>query len=380
MSDARPHSETTMASPAPPDRIVAIDALRGFDMFWIVGATALVRALEPLGNSAPIETLTTQLRHVEWEGCRFYDIIFPLFVFLMGASSVFSLSRLVETQGRGAAYPRLLRRAALIYVLGLIFSGASSHDGGPEMFRFVGVLQRIAICYLAGGLLFLNFKFRGLATIAVGILVSYWAILKFVPVPGVGAGVLTPTGNYAAYIDRLYLPGFKYAGDYDPEGLLSTFPAIVTGLLGIFAGMLFRNPEFSPQRRVAWLALGGVLGVALGWLWSFDFPLIKKIWTSSYVLYSAGWSALFLAFFYLVIDIGKCGIWARPFVWIGMNPITIYMVNRVVGFEELVRRVVHRPVVESLGSVGEPLVALLSLGLAIALARLLYRRGIFLRV
>jgi predicted acyltransferase len=363
-----------------PERIVAIDALRGFDMFWIVGAGALVKALAPISDTGVVEGLKNQLTHVEWDGCRFYDLIFPLFVFLMGASSVFSLARLVETEGRGAAYRRVFQRAALIYFLGLLYSGASSHDGGPEMFRFVGVLQRIAICYLAGSLLFLNFRLRGLVTIAVSVLVGYWALLKFAPVPEIGAGVLTPTGNFAAYIDRLYLPGFKYDGDFDPEGLLSMFPAVVTGLLGIFAGMLFRNPEIEPRKRVAWLAAAGVLGVATGWLWSFDFPLIKKIWTSSYVLYAGGWSALLLALFYLVIDVGKIDRWAHPFVWIGMNPITIYMVAELIGYGGTVRRLVHRPVVDALEPYGELLVASLSLGLAFALARFLYRRKIFLRV
>ena len=361
-------------------RIISVDALRGFDMFWIIGAASLVQGLQAVGDAPWLNTLAIQLTHVEWEGFRFYDLIFPLFVFTMGVSTVFSLSRHEAEQGRGAAYRRLIRRAVLLYAIGLFYYGARSRGGDPEMFRFVGVLQRIAFCYLVGGLLFLNLRLRGLVFSCLAILIGYWALLTFVPVGEHGPGNLQPGKNLANYVDQRWLPGYKWDGDWDPEGLLSNIPAVATGLLGIFAGMILQEERLRPYRRVRLLVLLGAACLAAGWLWSFEFPVIKKIWTSSYVLVAGGWSYLLLAFFYLVIDVWKIGFWARPFVWIGMNAITIYLLQNLLPLHTVVRRVVHQPLIDRFAPYGDLLVALLSLGVAVGVCYWLYRQRIFLRV
>ena len=363
-------------------RVVAIDALRGFDMFWILGAASLLRGLRHVNKTEFVSTLSRQLSHVNWEGCHFYDIIFPLFVFLMGASTVGSLRNTVAREGRSAAYRRVLLRAIILYLLGLVYYGGLSHDGGPEMFRYMGVLQRIAICYLAGGVLFLNFRFRGLLVSCAGLLIGYWILMTFVPVSEHGAGNYEEGKNLANYLDQHYLPGYKLDGNgnWDPEGLLSTLPAIATGLLGIFAGLILFHADLSQRQKFGRLVMMGAVCLLVGWLWGLQFPVIKKRWTSSLVLLTAGWSYLLLAIFYLVIDICNIRTWAQPFVWIGMNPIAIYMLANLVGFSRLVRRVVHQDMVDAINPWGNLLVALLSLLVAVGICYVLHRKRIYIRV
>ncbi|CAN0505705.1 unnamed protein product, partial [Phaeothamnion confervicola] len=178
-----------------------------------------------------------------------------------------------------------------------------------------GVLQRIALAYLFSGLIFCYFGTRGRVAACAGLLVGYWALMTFVPVPGVGAGNFESGRNLANWVDKQYLPLRKWDGDYDPEGLLSTLPAIANCLLGVFAGQLLKGP-FGSYKKVLTLLAGGALCVLAGWLWGESFPVIKKIWTSSFVLVAVGYSAVLLGLFYLVVDVWKFQWWARPFVWI----------------------------------------------------------------
>ena len=365
-------------------RVTSIDALRGFDMFWILGGEHLVLSLHLASESRGFTALSTvadQMNHVQWEGFHFYDLIFPLFVFLMGVSTVFSLTKVIEVKGKGAAYKRVVRRFVLLYLLGLFYHGALSRDGSPETFRYMGVLHRIAICYLIGGILFINLRFRGLMFSTVVLLVGYWAAMTFIPVPGGETGNYAEGKNLANYIDSQYLPGYKWDGDWDPEGILSSIPAVASGLLGIFAGLIIRRNDLTEAQRIGYLIVAGLSCLSLGWAWGNQFPIIKKLWTSSFVLFAGGWSFLLVAIFYLIIDVWKLEFWARPFVWIGMNCITVYMANNLVGgFRGLVRRVVHQPVVDRMGDWGDLVVTILGLVLAVAFCRYLYKRQIFLRV
>ena len=191
--------------------------------------------------------LGLQLHHVAWEGFRFYDFIFPLFIFITGVSIVLALPRLVEREGRAQAHLRVLRRALLLYGLGLIYYGGISQHWAD--IRYLGVLQRIAICYLFASLLFLNMNLRGMIAAFVALLAGYWALMTFVPVPGIGAGSFAPDANLANWIDAHYLPGRLWDKTRDPEGMLSTLPAIGTCLLGVFAGMLLKDERFTAQRK-----------------------------------------------------------------------------------------------------------------------------------
>src|SRR5687767_7507488 len=336
-------SSSNIAPPAinPPTRLPSLDALRGFDMFWIAGADDMVLALKAVATTGPIAFLATQLQHVKWEGFRFYDLIFPLFVFIVGVSLVFSLSKALEQQDRKAAIKRIFVRTLLLFVLGIIYSGAIA--GGIEKIRLLGVLQRIALCYFFAALLFCTLRTRGLIVACVALLVGYWAMMTFIPVPGVGAGNFAEGANLANWIDKHYLPFRKHDGNHDPEGLLSTLPAIATCLLGVFAGLLLRNERVSHAQKVKWLAIVGASGLALGGLWHLQFPIIKKIWTSSYVLFAGGWSCLLLAFFYQVIEIWKLRTWSQPFVWIGTNPIVVYLAAAWFPFRDLANRMAGGP-------------------------------------
>lgn len=357
---------------------MSVDALRGFDMFWIAGGETIIHSLRKITNADFVRVLDLQFAHKSWEGATFYDLIFPLFVFLVGVSLVFSLSRIVDKEGKREAHKRILKRSILLFVIGVLFST------GPvtslEGIRLMGVLQRIALCYLVAGLLLCALKPRGIAIVCVALLVGYWALMTFVPVPGVGAGNFQEGTNLANYIDQQYLPLTKYDGDHDPEGLLSTLPAIATCLLGVFAGLLLKNDAIPDQKKAGLLLLSGVAGILAGFLWGVQFPVIKKVWTSSYVLVTGGWSSILLAVFYQIIEIWRFRKWASPFVWIGMNSITIYLVSGFLAFPLLYMGLLTDPMAGIFGVYGELVTSLAFVGLILLIAYLLYRRRVFLRV
>jgi predicted acyltransferase len=220
--------------------------------------------------------------------------------------------------------------------------------------------------------------------LTVLLLVGYWAMLTFIPVPGFGAGDFAEGHNLTNWLDKMYLPLRKWDGDHDPEGLLSTLPAIGSSLLGVLAGLLLKNPSVAPARKVRLLAMWGCAGVIAALLWHLQFPIIKKIWTSSFVLFTAGLSSLLLALFYYVIDIKNHRGWCRPFVWIGMNSITIYLIARVVKLEDIAKSFVGGEIHSGLENMhqglGDLVTALLALFFSVLICRFLYQRRIFLRV
>ena len=402
------------STPAPDSqRLTSLDALRGFDMFWILGADALVYALRRMNENPVTNFFYTQLGHAEWAGFHFYDLIFPMFVFIMGVSTVFSLTKIIEREGRAAAVKRVLKRGVLLFIIALIYSGGFTNPW-PDM-RLMGVLNRIALCYTFGGLLFIFCNTRVMIAAAFALLLGYWAMLALVPfpdvrpVPGGDAVITKGTGytnvmqlnmasttmihgsyiqgvNLTDYLDQKYLPARKYDGTYDPEGLLSTLPAFVTGLLGIFAGLFLRNSSVSGEQKAVYLMGAGIVCAVLGWLWGMEMPVIKKIWTSSYVLVAGGYSAVLLGIFYWIIDVQKMTVWCQPFVWIGMNPITLYLMSNFLGgYEKVAWRLVGGPVKDffdthvAQGS-GNLVIAAVGVALFVALARFMYQRKIFLRL
>ncbi len=368
---------------APPSRrLESLDALRGFDMLWIAGADALGGAFSGLKGGPVVRFVAKQFDHAEWAGFHFYDLIFPLFVFMIGVAIPLSLDRIVAREGRPAAIERLLRRGLLMYLLGLLFYGGMAE--GYQHIRLLGVLQRLAICYTAGGVLYLYLKPRGLVTACVGLLVGYWALMTFVPVPGFGGGDFARGHNLADWIDAHYLPLRLWYGDTDPEGLLSTLPAIASCLLGVFASLWLRDENRPALTRVRGLLIAGVGLVVLGHLWGLQFPVIKRIWTSSFVLVAGGWSLLLLATFYYLIDMRGWRGWAQPFVWIGANALTIYLFSHLVDFGQLSARLFGGEINAGLNTVwpglGGLVLALTGVALCIAFARFLYVRKIFLRL
>jgi len=311
-------------------RVLSIDALRGFDMFWIIGGGAILESFVEIWKHPITETINVQLGHVRWEGFHFEDLIFPLFVFVMGAVLPFSVCRRVE---RGDSPLRvhlhILRRTAVLLLLGFIYNGLLEFNWS-EM-RWPGVLQRIALCYCFAAIVVIHLRWRAQAILVGAVLLLYWAVTMLVPVPGYGAGNLTMEGCLSSWIDQHVIPGVLYYKYGDNEGLISTFPAVCTALLGALAGQWLRSDR-SGSRKAAGLAVAGVACVVAGYAWGYVFPIIKILWTSSYVLFAGGWSLLLLAAFYWVIDVLGFRRWAFFFVVIGMNAITIYFLQRFVDF------------------------------------------------
>ena len=318
----------------PQTRVASIDALRGFDMFWIIGGGAFFETLPKVWKNNFTETIKQQMEHVPWQGFRFEDLIFPLFLFIVGVVLPFSISRRRE-QGISPAALRLhiIKRAAILILLGLILNGLLQFNLADM--RWPGVLQRIGLCYLFAALLVIHTGWLIQSLVAGGLLLGYWALVMFVPVPGSGPAVLTPEGCLPAYIDRLLIPGkfccFTFG---DNEGLLSTIPAVSTVLIGALAGRWLCSSASGNLKTVA-LVIAGIVCLIIGYLWGLSFPIIKVIWTSSYVLYAAGWSLLLLAAFYWVIDVRGYKKWAFFFVIIGANPITIYFLQGIVNFDDI---------------------------------------------
>jgi predicted acyltransferase len=337
----------------------------------------------------------------------FYDLIFPLFVFIVGVSTVFSVRRMIEQDGLGRTIKRILVRSLVLYIFGLLVYGGISK--GVDHIRWLGVLQRIAICYLCTSLLFCAFRLKGLIVVCASLLLGYWALTTFVPIRDFNLETghlealrLTPTSpetrarflattnfvrarfddglNLPQQIDFLYLPGRKWDGAYDPEGILSTLPAVATCLLGLFAGLLLKHGAVSDQRKVFYLLAAGIAGVVAGFLWGLQFPVIKKIWTSSYVLIAGGYSCIFLGAFYQMVEIWQWRKWCIPFLWIGMNPITIYLVSSLLHIGDLAGLIAGGPVKVALGPWGDFVLALTGVAMMFAFVRFLYQRKIFLRL
>lgn len=392
---------------------MSVDALRGFDMLWIVGAGGIVTALEQMSANPVTTLLATQLKHVEWEGFRFYDLIFPLFLFIVGVSLVFSLDKALAQGGRAQALGRVFRRGALLFAAGVFYYGGVSKPW-PEV-QLGGVLQRIAACYVLAALIYTFVRSpRKLVAVCAVLLAGFWALVTCVPVPdfklerpvveeiaqrigsdshaaiaasvpGRVRGSYEEGRNLVNHFDFLYLPGKKPQHYYLNEGLLSTLPAIALPLFGVLAGMLFKNSSIDPGRKIVWLVGAGFACIALGLLWSLSFPLIKRIWTSSFVLVAGGCSALLMALFYWLVDVRQWRGWCRPFVWIGCNALTIYLASSIIGFQPLaarftggdVRQFFDTHVANGFGSL---VTACTGLMLVILFARFLYHRQIFLRL
>ena len=335
MTDASSVSTATERKPSPTgNRIASIDALRGFDMFWITGGDALVYHLSKAVPISLTLTLAGQFRHVEWEGFHFYDLIFPLFVFIVGLVLPFSLTRRLESGGnRRDLYKHAWRRLFLLFFLGLVANGLLDLDF-PNL-RILGVLQRIAIAYFFATLLVMNFNVRGQVVATALILLGYWAVMALVPVPGFGRGNFTMQGNLAAYVDQRFLPRPFCCYDYgDNEGIISNIPAIASCMLGVLAGHWLRTSH-SQKRKLLGLIVAGIASLGLGLLWSVAFPIVKNIWTSSFVLFAGGWSLLLLALFYWIIDVLGYRKWAFVFTVIGTNSITIYLARHFFKFRDV---------------------------------------------
>ncbi len=325
-------------------RLVSLDALRGFDMFWIMSGEHIVHALADATHIPAFEWMSEQLHHTAWNGITFYDMIFPLFLFIAGMSMPFSMQKKVSESYVASPnelpnsvkiplYKTMLKRTIILIFLGCVVNGLFKFNG-YEHTRIASVLGRIGLAWFFAGIIYLNANTLKQIYCFVFILIGYYLLMTFVPVPNFGAGVLTKEGSLASYIDRILLPGRLHSIVYDPEGLLSTLPAIGTAMLGVFtATFLKKDWGFSVYRKVLMMTVAALVLIGIGLVWDVSFPINKRLWTSSFVCFVGGFSILFFVVFYVIIDVWQWQKWASPFIWIGTNSILIYMASEgVVNF------------------------------------------------
>ncbi len=300
-------------------RMLSLDAFRGLTVAGMI----------LVNNPGSWSASYAPLKHAEWHGWTPTDLIFPFFLFIVGVSITLAFARRVEGGGsKRDMFWKTAKRSLIIFGLGLVLAGFPYFN--LATIRIPGVLQRIAVCYFFASVIFLWTSVRMQALIAAALLVAYWLLMILTPVPGYGAGDLSVDGNLVAFIDRTLLAGHIYKPNYDPEGIFSTIPAIATTLCGVLAGHWLRASR-TPLDKVRGMVVAGVVGVLVGWLWHGWFPINKPLWTSSYVLFTAGMALLLLALCYWLIDIKGWRRWSLPFVVFGVNALIVFFLSGLVG-------------------------------------------------
>ena len=307
--------------------------LSSLDVFRGITIAAMI-----LANMAGVaDDVYRPLSHSEWHGCTPTDLIFPCFLFIVGVAMTFSLSKYTaENKPTKAVYLRILRRTAILFILGLVLNGFWNQGVWTfdlSSIRLMGVLQRIALTYLFASLIVLKLPRKSQWLVAGGLLIAYWLTMMYIPVPDYGAGVLTREGNFGAFIDRLIIPkahlykgdGFNFLGD--PEGLFSTIPAIVSVLAGYFTGQWIKDKKQATSQTSMDLVLFGLCCLVIAIIWDVAFPINKKIWTSSYVLFTTGWALMLLAACYELIEVRLIKRWSKPFEIMGLNAIALFVAS-----------------------------------------------------
>ena len=314
-----------MAEAPTNNRLLSLDVFRGITIAGMV----------LVNNPGTWSAIYDPLEHAEWNGWTPTDFVFPFFLFIVGISITLALGKRVETDGVDRdVYLKIIRRSLLIFALGLFLATFPFYNFtrgewlDPSTVRIMGVLQRIAVCYLISALIFLHTDWKKQAMIAAGLMLLYWALMTLIPVPGCEITTFNDKAcNLAAYIDRVVLTEghiWRSAKVYDPEGLLSTIPAIATTLAGILCGHWLRSKRGDIE-KVAGMFFFGVTLTAAGWFWGLFFPINKALWTSSYVVFTAGLALCFLGFCYWLVDIKGYKAWSKPFVIFGVNALALFV-------------------------------------------------------
>jgi predicted acyltransferase len=367
-------------------RLASLDALRGMDMFWILGGQSIFAALFVLTGWTGWQVFEAHTLHSAWHGFTFYDLIFPLFIFLSGVAMGLAPKRIdhLPWQERKVFYAKALKRLLLLCGLGVMYNHGWG-TGIPLAFdeiRYASVLGRIAIAWFFCAMLVWHTSIRTQLFTAIALLLGYWILMCFIPVPGGNAGDLSAQGSWNAWFDSHFLPGISYQNRaVDPEGVLSSLPAIVNAMFGVFAGQLIaRASKVGEWQTAGILFVAGVVSVCLGWLWNLQCPVNKELWTSSFVLVTVGWSAILLAVFYAVVDILNGQKLAYPFVIIGANSIIIYLASSLVNWE-FISHSVFGGFIAAAATDWQPLIGVVALLLVqMLLLHWMYKRKIFVSV
>jgi len=329
--------KTKKMEPKLQQRLQSLDVLRGFDMLWIIGGGSLIVALAEVTKWGWLQVIAEQMEHVRWDGFHFEDLIFPLFMFISGVAIPYAITAKVE-QGvkRKILFNKILKRGITLVIFGIIYNGALKH-GFSDM-RVASVLGQIGLGYLFAATIVLYTKsYKTRLAWLIGILSGIAILQLLVPVPGYGAGLLDPVGGMNAWLDRTFLPGRLHGGTFDPEGLLCIISAITVTLMGSLAGSVLRDGEPASKRKAGILAIAGACMITVALLLSTFYPIIKAAWTVPFNLLTVGIGSLLLSLFYFTIDVKKWtgGIVSYKILFfkvIGMNSITIYMLNAILDF------------------------------------------------
>ncbi len=371
-------------------RLVSLDALRGFDLFVLVALGPLVLSFTQAAGPEHFEGLRAAFTHVDWEGFSPWDLIMPLFVFMSGASIPFALSRFRNGANRSLLVRRLLKRVLLLWLLGMVVQGNLLGLDPSRFYVYTNTLQAIAAGYLIAALLFTNTRLRTQVIVAVLLLLGYWAAMEFVSVDGYGAGSYAPESNLAEWIDRTVLGRFRdgagvneagqvvFAPWYHYTWLLSTATFGVTALTGVLAGSIARASWSGMQKVLVYFGLG-VAMVALGWLWDIQMPVIKTIWTSSMVLVSSGYCFLLMAVFYLLFDVFHFTFGLDFLRVYGMNSITAYVVSEVVNFRGVAHSVLYG-LEQYVGGYYTFVLTFSQVLIVYLILRSMYKHGVFVKV
>lgn len=365
----------------PAKRLLSIDTLRGFDMLMIAGAGAFISLLYGKTGWAWVDALALQFKHPAWNGFTFYDFIFPLFLFIAGLSLPFSLHKgMALGMTKGDLYLKAFKRMIILIALGMLDKNAPMPFFEPSMIRLGSVLGRIGFAGFVATVLYLNFDFAKRIFWIAGCLLFYYAALFLIPVPGYGAGDLSFEGNLTGWIDRTFLPGRLLQGTYDELGLLTQIPALCLTIMGSLAGDILRKAGHSDYKKLQYLAIAGIICLAIAGIWSLHFPINKHLWSSSFIMLTGGMAFLVFGLFYWLIDIQKLHGWTFFFVVIGMNSLTIYLAYRFIDFgftSRLLFEGLYAHADEKWHAVFESLGAL---GLVWVFLYILYRLKIFIKI
>jgi predicted acyltransferase len=369
-----------------PARLVSLDLFRGATI------ALMILVNDPGYGSASY----WPLEHAKWNGWTPTDLVFPFFLFIVGVAMAFSFtSRLLRGESRSRLLRHVLLRGVLLFALGVFLNGFPNHYQ-LDHWRIYGVLQRIAICYVLTSVLELWTGWRVQLAVAVACIVGYWLLMRFVPVPGFGVPthdipLLDPDRNIAAWLDRKLLMGHLYEGTRDPEGVISTIPALATCLAGLLTGKWLRAARSQGSKAMG-MAVAGVIAIALGQTWNLWFPINKKLWTSSYVIFTAGLALICLAACYWIVDAKRHGgWWTKPVLVFGTNAIAAYFFSEVVAklietirvhggmtIQELLYQSLFAPLASPANA--SLLYALVYVAFCWAAMALLYRKRLFLKI
>lgn len=360
----------------PQKRLQSLDALRGFDMFWITGGGYLAILISKLTGA---EWLAAQMEHADWAGFHFEDLIFPLFMFIAGVAIPFSIgAKLDKNVPKKKLLFKALKRMLILIVLGILYNG--TFKNGFENGRIASVLGQIGIGYFFASVIVIYFPtLKSRIIWLAGILTGFGIIQLLIPVPGFGAGVLTPEGCINGYIDQLFLPGRLYGGTFDPEGIMCSLSATGVTLMGTIAGNILKKKQTSDWQKIGYLIATGVGFIILALVFSTFYPIIKKCWTSTFNMLAGGIGFILIAVFFLIIDHWKIRGWAFYFRIIGMNSIFVYLFTRIIDVQN-VTEFFFGWLAKPLGDSGQLLLSVCSLGLVWLLLYYMFRKKIFLRV